>query len=100
MANKVWFQDANGNEQVIKNTAMTWEEVDEVINIFIRRCNVNKINQAKRTYGDQYDESKVPLFKRYYTRCWKMEDGRTKIDVGSHTEFFIWENKYLTSDQN
>lgn len=94
MAMKVWFEDANGNERVIKNTALTWAEVDQAINEFIRCCNINKINQAKRLYGDQYDESKVNLFKRYYTRVWKQEDGRTKIDVGSHSEFFLWEGTY------
>jgi len=94
MAMKVWFEDANGNERIIKNTALTWAEVDQAINEFIRRCNINKINQAKRLYGDQYDESKVNLFKRYYTRVWKQEDGRTKIDVGSHSEFFLWEGTY------
>lgn len=26
-------------------------------------------------------------FKSYYTRCWE-EDGMTKVDVGSHCEFF------------
>ncbi len=94
MAKKVWFQDVYGNERVIKNTANTWAEVNEAINDFIDRCNQNKINEAKRIFGDAYNESKVNLFKRYYTRVWKQEDGRTKIDVGSHSEFFIWEGDY------
>lgn len=28
-------------------------------------------------------------FKSYYTRSWDTDDG-TKLDVGSHTEFFLW----------
>lgn len=93
MAKRVWFENANGEERVIKNTANTWAEVNEAIKTFIRRCNVNKHNEAKRIYGDQYDPSKVQEFKWYYTRCWKQEDGRVKIDVGSHTEFFLWEGE-------
>ena len=93
MANRVWFENSHGEERVIKNTANTWEEVNQTINEFIQRCNVNKINAAKRQFGDNYDESKVNLFKHYYTRYWQQEDGRVKIDVGSHTEFFLWEGK-------
>lgn len=87
---KVWFENSNGEERIIKDSVATWEEVEQVINDFIRQCNNNKINQAKHFYKERYDESKVNLFKRYYTRVWEQEDGRTKIDVGSHTEFFIW----------
>ena len=28
-------------------------------------------------------------FKSYYTRSWNTDEG-TKLDVGSHTEFFLW----------
>ena len=28
-------------------------------------------------------------FKSYYKRTWETSDG-TMIDVGSHTEFFLW----------
>ena len=28
-------------------------------------------------------------FRMYYMRTWKTNSG-TKIDVGSHTEFFLW----------
>lgn len=94
MAMKLWFKNSRGEERVIKNTALTWEEVNTAIDEFIHRCNVNKINASKRMYGDDYDPAKVNLFTRYYTRVWEQEDGRTCIDVGSHTEFFIWEGKY------
>ena len=40
-----------------------------------------------------FDPSKVVPFVSYYTRVWESE-GMTKIDVGSHTEFFFWEGKY------
>lgn len=98
MAMRLWFEDSNGNERVIKNTATTWAEVNQAIDEFIRRCNVNKTNARKRHYGDAYDPAYDHPFVRYYTRVWKQADGRTKIDVGSHTEFFIWEGEY--NDRN
>lgn len=91
MAKRVWFENAYGEERVIKNTANTWHDVCEAIKAFIDRCNHNKIIAAKNKYGDNYQEYKVNLFQWYYTRTWKQEDGRTRIDVGSHSEFFIWE---------
>lgn len=100
MAKRVWFENSYGEERVIKNTANTWIEVNDAINEFINRCNINKINAAKRKYGDNFDATKVPLFERYYTRIWTQEDGRTRIDVGSHTEFFIWEGKYESVNNN
>jgi len=94
MAMRLWFENSNGEERVIKNIANTWAEVDQAITEFINRCNMNKHAAAKQIFGDQYDPSKVNEFKRYYTRVWEQEDGRIKIDVGSHTEFFVWEGKY------
>lgn len=29
-------------------------------------------------------------YKSYYTREWADKNGETWVDVGSHTEFFIW----------
>lgn len=29
-------------------------------------------------------------YKSYYMREWTDENGETWVDVGSHTEFFIW----------
>lgn len=79
MAKRVWFENANGEERVIKNTANTWTEVYDTIKNFVNRC-----NQRKVISGGQ-------PFKIYYVRAWKQEDGRTRIDIGSHTEFFLWE---------
>ena len=94
MAMRLWFENSNGEERVIKNTANTWTEVNQAIDEFIHRCNINKTNTRKRIYGDAYDPKYDNPFIRYYTRVWKQNDGRTKIDVGSHTEFFIWEGDY------
>lgn len=91
---RVWFQDSEGNERIIKNTANTWKEVNQVIDEFIHQCNINKSNIRKHIYGDAYDPTYDQPFIRYYTRVWEQEDGRTCIDVGSHTEFFIWEGEY------
>ncbi len=90
MSCRVWFENANGERRVIKNTANTWVEVNQAIDEFIRRCNVNKTNARKRAYGINYNPDYDNPFIRYYTRTWE-EDGMTKIDVGSHTEFFYWE---------
>ena len=91
---RLWFENADGEERVIDKNADTWEEVNKDIAEFIKQCNQKKIDSAKITFGDAFDESKVNLFKWYYTRVWEQKDGRTRIDVGSHTEFFIWEGKY------
>ena len=89
---KLWFEDVNRQERLIANCE-TWEDVDKTIDNFIQSCNNSKIEAAIEIYDD-FDLSKVKLFHRYYTRCWKQEDDRTRIDVGSHSEFFIWEGQY------
>ena len=76
---KLWFQNSQGEERVIAECA-TWPEVTRAIHKFIHECNAKKPKSA------------TP-FKSYYTRVWE-QDGRTIIDVGSHTEYFIWEGKY------
>jgi len=91
--NRLWFEDSFGNMRIIKDTAKNWNEVNQAIDEFISRCNLDKIDAAKRKFGDLYDESKVNLFKRYYTRTWRQPDGRIQIDVGSWSEFFIWEGE-------
>lgn len=88
---KLWFENSHGVERIINEQVNTWQEVNQAITAFINQCNVNKINAAKARYNENFDKSKVNLFKRYYTRAWKQADGRVRIDVGSHTEFFIWE---------
>lgn len=74
----LWFQNSQGIKRQICDCA-NWTEVCDSIDEFI----------------DQKNECK-PANKRfvsYYKRVWE-EDGMTKIDVGSHTEFFYWEGKY------
>lgn len=73
----LWFENSRGERRVICDCT-TWEEVSRSIDEFIAQCNESKPNHP---------------FVRYYTRMWE-EDGMTKIDVGSHTEFFYWEGKY------
>ena len=84
----LWFENHNGEERLIARVE-NWKEINQSINDFINQCNQNKINRMKEMHGKDYDESKVPLFKSYYNRVWQQKDGRYRIDVGSHTEFFI-----------
>lgn len=86
----LWFEDANGHERAIAN-CHNWKEVTSEINNFVNQCNVNKANARKQIYGKDYDPAHDNPFHIYCTRIWKQEDGRLRIDVGSHTEFFIWE---------
>ena len=71
--NKLYFRGSNGNQRVIAE-CNTLEQVNVAINRFIAKANENK---------------KKP-FVRYYTRMW-VEDNQTWFDVGSHTEYFIWD---------
>ena len=75
---RLWFENQFGAKRVIKNPCDTWEDVCSAINEFINDCN------------DKYPLNKQNPFKSYYIRAWE-EDGMTKIDVGSHSEFFYWE---------
>ena len=76
---KLYFENHLGIRRWIA-TCDNWEDVMDCIQKFIDQANENKPANA-------------PRFKSYYTRIWE-EDGLTKIDVGSHTEFFYWEGKY------
>ena len=76
---KLYFENHLGIRRWIADCE-TWADVIDCINKFIEQANENKPKGA-------------PRFKSYYTRVWE-EDGLTKIDVGSHTEFFYWEGKY------
>ena len=91
--NNLWFENREEKERLIA-AVETWDDVHRCIKEFIKQCNENKIAQCKEIYGDQYDERKVPFFKSHYTRIWKQEDGRWRLDVGSHTEFFITDLPY------
>ena len=90
---KLWFENSEGVRRVIKDPCDTWSEVNQAVNEFIENCNANKHKLARERYRENYDPSKVVPFVSYYTRVWE-EDGMTKLDVGSHTEFFFWEGKY------
>lgn len=70
MMGNLWFQNRWGQERLIANVNSP-EEVYRSIHDFIDQCNENN---SKR-------------FVSHYMRTWE-EDGRTKIDVGSWTEFF------------
>ena len=74
---KLWFQNSQGIERWIADCD-TWKEVNKCIDLFIEQANVGRPKEKQ--------------FKSYYRRMW-IEDGRTKIDVGSWSEFFYWENK-------
>lgn len=72
---KLWFRNSEGNERVIAECE-TWQEVNKNIDQFIDDCNKKWPNRKP--------------FKSYYTRSW-VEDGRTIFDVGSWSEFFVWD---------
>lgn len=78
----LWFKNSYGQKRIIADCNTT-QEVNEAIDKFIAECNIKKA----RGVGNYRP------FVRYYTRVWE-EDGMTKLDVGSHTEFFFWEGKY------
>lgn len=70
----LWFENHDGIEREVAQVA-NWKEVWETIDKFIADCNARKPKGAKP-------------FVSYYSRVWTGSDGRTTIDVGSHTEFF------------
>ena len=89
----LWFENSAGQERLIA-AVDNWNDIYQCIEAFIKQCNENKIQRSKEIYKENFDESKVQLFKSYYTRVWRQEDGRWRIDVGSHTEFFITDVPY------
>jgi hypothetical protein len=77
----LWFENSYGQEREIAQVN-TWQGVYREIDKFITECNErNRADGAKE-------------FKTYYTRIWQQEDGRWRIDVGSHSEFFITDVPY------
>lgn len=62
---KLYFENSYGEERVIAEVANEQEAFKEI----------HKFCEERN-------------FKIYYTRSWKTKSGRTKYDVGSHTEFF------------
>jgi len=80
----LWFQNSQGVERLIA-AVDTWDEVWRCIDEFIKQRNEGKPENKK--------------FKSYYIRTWK-EDGRTKIDVGSWSEFFYTDLPYERNELN
>ena len=72
---KLSFENVWGKERVIAECE-TWQEVNKAIENFLYEC------------AHKWPDKKP--FEWYYTRTWQQEDGRTCIDIGSHSEFFIW----------
>ena len=80
----LWFQNSQGVERLIA-AVDTWDEVWRCIDEFIKQ----------RNEGRPIDKQ----FKSYYIRTWE-EDGRTKIDVGSWSEFFYTDLPYERNELN
>lgn len=74
----LWFENREGKMRQIAD-CRTWEDVCYCVDKFIEQCNEHR--------------SADKQFKSYYMRTWK-ENGMTKIDVGSWSEFFYWEGEY------
>ena len=79
----LWFENSQGIKRQICDCT-TWTEVCDSIDEFIDQCNENKPANKR--------------FVSYYKRVWE-SDGMTKIDVGSHTEFFYWEGKFPNDNE-
>ena len=67
---KLYFENSYGERRVIAEPA-TEEAALEIIHAFCEERN----------------------FKIYYTRSWRDKEGLKWYDVGSHTEFFILDDK-------
>lgn len=75
---KLWFQNSNGKRYLIAEVA-DYQQAFKEIHKFIDECN-------------QKWPEKEP-FQVYYIRSWH-EDGYTKLDVGSWSEFFYTDLPY------
>lgn len=76
---KLWFENRYGEWRVIKEHCATRQDVIFAIREFIEECNRKWPNKKP--------------FEWYYTRNWVDDKGHTWFDIGSHTEFFIWEGR-------
>ena len=65
---KVWFRNSRNEERLLETVANK-TDANKAILEFLKEKN----------------------FTCYYMRTWLAEDGRTMVDVGSHTEFFLLE---------
>lgn len=73
----LWFQNSNGEERLIA-AVETFTDVYDCIYAFVDQCNEGRPANKR--------------FKIHYIRTWE-ENGRTKIDVGSWSEFFYTDLK-------
>ena len=82
---KLWFEDRYKCRQEVGD-CKNWREISLAINAFIAGTNAMRKMDA------------TP-YKIHYLRTWD-EDGEVVIDIGSHSEFFIWEgsNAQLLSE--
>ena len=74
----VIFKSSKGEERYIDTVCDTGNFTDggfsncyKIMNDYIKKIN--------------------PNYKIYYTRIWQQPDGRYCVDVGSHSEFFYFE---------
>lgn len=72
--------------------------MEEKRNLYFKRSNGEIILLASNIGKEEvYQEIQKFLdkhhYKSYYTREWEC-DGVRHYDVGSHTEFFLWTNKF------
>ena len=79
---KLWFKNSQGKMKQIAD-CKTLEEVYREIDAYIAKCNAEKPVNVKP-------------FVRYYTRILQHPGEMTTFDVGSHTEFFLWEGNIKT----
>lgn len=80
----LWFKNSRGEEYLIA-------AVDNMTDVF----------DCIYKFIDQRNEGKPAnkRFKPYYIRTWE-ENGRTKVDVGSWSEFFYTDVSYERNDLN
>jgi len=73
---KITFGNSKGEERFIAQVP-TKAQVVEAIFCFVRECKPKFLEQNN--------------YEPFYVRSYVTTDGRTKYDVGSHTEFFYAE---------
>lgn len=73
----VFFKNSTGHKRKIA-TADTYKAALRAINNFLKERN----------------------YTSYLKRAWKIDEETTKVDVGSHTEFFYIKEKTSETDKN
>lgn len=66
----LYFINSRDQYRLLKKD-VTWDEVFQIITEFLKEHN----------------------FAHYYTRTWMTDEG-VMLDVGSHTEFFLWGDRH------